>query len=364
MTCFNLDSVLPRLNAVRLFVVITIAFGYASTMSIGPIMHETGEVFGYEPSWIGLQLLFFFSGALAYRSILRGQTGLNYLKSRALRVFPLLLAMTLTTVLIIYPMLGKPMSGPQDALALVKYFFLTITCLDPGRVLPGLLDDAVYMCLIQGAIWTLRWGLLIHIGVVLAARLDVLMRPRVILSAGIMTMTVYALTAYTAAKLNIEALSTPLIGLRFGYIFLLGMAAWAYRNDLPQQRFVRAALLGGLFGFAALNDLFLHWTPLIEIALTLSLAYGAWLAATSQTPKLAWLSNWPHLAVGLYLINWPTAQVLLHEFPELGRWSLPGASLPLSLILTLLSYWALTGRINKFAETRLMRKVAVQPAGL
>ena len=358
------DNFLPRLNAVRFFIVLAIALGYASTMPLGPNEHETSEIFGYEPSWIGIQILFFFSGALAYRSLLAGRSGLTYLKSRILRVFPLLLAMTLTTVLVIYPILGKPLSSSQDVLALVKYFFLTVTCLDPGRVLPGLLDDALYMCLIQGAIWTLRWGLILHIGVVIAARVPALLKPRVILSGGLIAMVIYAITSYTAAKLQIEALRTPLVGLRLGYIFLLGMAVWAYRYALPQGWHIRAIMLTGLFGFAALNYFVLPWTSLIEICLSLSLAYGSWLAATSQTRRLSFLSNWPHLALGLYLIIWPTAQVLLHAFPELGRHTLPMVALPLSVVLAWVSYAALTGRINRAIEARLTRKIAVQPTSL
>jgi len=191
-------NILPRLNAVRLFVVVMIAFGYASTMPVGPDKFETGKLFGYEPSWIGIQVLFFLSGALAYRSITAGRIGFEYLKSRVLRTFPMLLAMTLTTVLVIYPMLGKPLTNPQEYIALAKYFFLTVTCIDPGRVLPGLLDDSLYACLIQGGIWTLRWGLIIHIGVAIASRFKVLMQPRLILAAAITSMLIYAAYIYAA----------------------------------------------------------------------------------------------------------------------------------------------------------------------
>lgn len=357
-------SVLPRLNAVRFLVVLAIAFGYASTMPLGPDQQETSAIFGYDPSWIGIQILFFFSGALAYRSLMAGRTGIDYLKSRALRVFPLLLAMTLTTVLVIYPILGKPLASSQDVLGLVKYFFLTITVVDPGRPLPGLLDDAIYMCLIQGAIWTLRWGLILHVGVVMAAQFKWLLKPRFILFAGVASMIAYAIVYHILAKLHIEALSTPLVGMRLGYIFLLGMAVWAYRDKLPQAWISRTVIAGGLFGISALNYFALPWTSLIEICLTLSLAYVAWLAATSQSLKLRYLSHWPHLALGLYLTIWPTSQVLLHAFPDLGRYTLPLAALPLSIALAWISHAALTGRINKALEAQLTRKVAVQPASL
>lgn len=353
------DGFLPRLNAVRLFVVAMIAFGYATTMPVGPDKYETGQVFGYEPSWIGIQILFFLSGILAYRSISAGRIGLDYLKSRVLRIFPMLLAITLTTVFVIYPMLGKPLSSAQDYIALAEYFFMTVTCLDPGRQLPGLLDDSLYACLIQGGIWTLRWGLLIHIGTAVASRFEFLMRPRLILAAGITSMLAYAAYSYAAAKLHLGATPSPIIGLHFSYMFLLGMALWAYRERLPRNSKTNYAIAGALFTFAGLNYFMMPWTSFIEVCLTLSLGLAAWTLATSQTRKLAFLDNWPHLAIGLYLLNWPTTQVLLHVFPELNSTTLPMASLPMSLALTVLSHWALTGRINRLIEQKLLRKVSV-----
>jgi len=357
-------NILPRLNAVRLFVVVMIAFGYASTMPVGPDKFETGKLFGYEPSWIGIQVLFFLSGVLAYRSITAGRIGFEYLKSRILRTFPMLLALTLTTVFVIYPVLGKPLSTPQEYIALAKYFFLTVTCIDPGRVLPGLLDDSLYACLIQGGIWTLRWGLIIHIGVAIASRFKVLMQPRLILAAAITSMLIYAAYIYAAAKLEFGDPPAPIIGLHFGYMFLMGMALWAYRDRLPRSSGARYAIGGALFAVAAVNYLALPWTSFIEISLTLSFGYTAWLLSTSTTRRLAILNNWPQLALGLYLINWPTTQVLLHAFPELGSTTLPLVSLPISLALTVTSHVALSGRINQAIERKLLRKVTVQTTRL
>jgi len=358
------DGILPRLNAVRLIVVIAIAFGYASTMPMGPNKHEIGTLFGYEPSWVGVQVIFFLSGVLAYRSVEAGRIGADYLKSRILRVFPLLLAITLTTVFVIYPLLGKPLSSTEDYLALAQYFFLTVTCLDPGRELPGLMDDALYACLIQGAIWTLRWGLFLHIAVAFGARFRGLVQPRLILSAGLVSMLLYAAWQYGAAKRLLPNMPSPMIGLHFGYIFLLGMALWAYRNHLPQRVATRYAIAAGLFGFAALNYYALPWTSFIEISLTLSLGFTAWLISTSTTSKLSFLDHWPHLAVGLYLLNWPTTQVILHAFPSLNSITLALVSLPVSLVLTLLTHWIFTGRVNSMVEKTLLRKVPVESASL
>ena len=138
-----------RLNFTRILIVFAIAFGYASTMPHGPDATEYLKHLGYEPSWIGIQLLFFFSGFLALASLQRHQSALKYLISKALRNGPLLVVFTFVTVGIIYPVFGTSSGNLfADMAKLGRYAFQTITCINPGQPLPGLLDDSKYMCLI------------------------------------------------------------------------------------------------------------------------------------------------------------------------------------------------------------------------
>jgi peptidoglycan/LPS O-acetylase OafA/YrhL len=362
-TLLTANEAIPRLNAVRLLVVMALAFGYASTMSLSPQSMETGTHLGYEPSWLAIQVLFFFSGALAARSLAGGRGGMAYLKSRFWRVIPLLFAVTLATVLVIYPLVGKPLTTPVQTLkTLASYFFLTVSCFDPGRPLPGLLDNAVYMCIIQGAAWTLRWGVICHLLVFTFMRFEVLRRPRVLMILSLAATALYAVLVYCAVKMEITALNKALIGLRLGYVFLIGMAVWANQDRLPRAPKTQIALVSA-FGLVAVSNYFIApWTPLIEISLTFFWGYAAWLAATSRTPKLAILSGWPHLAIGMLLLNWPASQLLLNAYPQLGRWSLPAIALPLTLALSVLTYLALTGRIERRISRKLDREVPVKAA--
>ena len=118
-------------------------------------------------------------------------------------------------------------------------------------------------------------------------------------------------------------------------------------------------MLFGLISFCAFNYHYAPWTTLIEISLTLFWGYLSWVAATSESSKLAILSNWPHLALGMLLINWPTAQVLLDLFPALDKWTLPALSLPLSLAFTAASYWIVTRRADGWIQMKLNREIPV-----
>ena len=80
---------LSKLNFIRIIIVMMIAFGYASTMPLGPLL-ETGEarpemfqMLGYDPSWVGISLLFFFSGILALRSLWSHGSSIRYLESKS-----------------------------------------------------------------------------------------------------------------------------------------------------------------------------------------------------------------------------------------------------------------------------------------
>jgi len=71
------QTLLLRLNAVRFIVILFMMFGYASTMSLGTEYQESLALYGYDPSWHAIQVLFFLSGILAYRSLENGKTGFS-----------------------------------------------------------------------------------------------------------------------------------------------------------------------------------------------------------------------------------------------------------------------------------------------
>ncbi len=348
----NDQTALPRLNAVRVIIVLFIALGYASTMPIGPGNPEILAHLGYDPSWIGVQLLFFFSGFLALRSIRHHGSAVKYLSSRFLRNTPLLIIFTLVTVLIIYPSLGVMSDDPaQLIIKLGRYFFETITCVNPGQVLPGLLDGAVYMCIIQGAIWTFRWGMIAHLATAIGTKFGLFRTNKFIVSAAMITTTAYFTIAYVDAKLGLEWLSMPHVGLRLAYPFLLGMVCFAYQARLPTRFKVRLYVLAAFGGSATLWDTLLPWTPAIEMLITAFWAYAAFLLVTSKTPKLAFMNSWPNLALALYLVNWPAAQLLLLAVPDISQIGLIALSLPISIAVAYATHLLVSGPAYDFAKS-------------
>lgn len=351
---------LTRLNAVRSFIVIIIAIGYASTMGISPQAGEVLRHLGHDPSWLGIQVLFCLSGYLALRSLHRHGSSLRYLMSRALRNLPLLAVYTSAVIFILYPIFCIPEESFTKAFPkLALYFLKTVTLIDPGTELPGLFDDAKYMCLVQGAIWTFRWGAIAHILMAAGWRLGIL-KSRIVILILAITSTLFYVLAYGWSYKNGFTQFEPLIlGLRLGYAFLIGAALWGWQHKLPAKIIGKGLLLGGILGGAIFNYLLLPWSPLIEVFSTLFWTYLAVLIIQKPSRATDWMASWPNLTLGIYIGCWPVCQTLLSLYPVMGTWSLIAATLGVTIILAIITHIIISGRINVWAAQKLSREVSI-----
>jgi hypothetical protein len=335
------DRVLSRLNAVRLIVVGFIGLGYASTMAVGPQSKEWLNTFGYDPSLFGLQVLFFLSGWLAWRSLSRGRTVKAFILSRAKRTLPWLALYTLIVAAILYPILCVPDGQTtKSAFQLSLYFLETVTLVDPGQRMPGALDEALYMCLLQGAIWSLRWGVIAFIGL-LAAHLIGLRDRRWYLG-----LFVIAVTAHISVNAWVDQtgsdLMTPIIpGLRLAFPFLLGVSAYAWKDRLPHTSRGWAIISTAALSITIVHYYGFRFSYAIEI-----LAMMGWcaLAMTLLHSRLSILKNWPNLVLPCFLGAWPAAQVWLAAIPDIPVPALVALTMSTALGLAVL-FTALKGLI-------------------
>lgn len=107
----------PYLRAYGLMqsvIVAIVALGHISTLPLGPGNPEMLHSFGYDPSWIGVNVLFVLAGFMAMRSLTRDSNGLSMLMSRVKGIFPYLAIYAILTVAVIYLVLGQPASSPWE----------------------------------------------------------------------------------------------------------------------------------------------------------------------------------------------------------------------------------------------------------
>ena len=345
---------LAWLGPVRMLVITMIAFGYASTMPRGPETAEYFNMFGYDPSWYGIQIIFMMSGFLALRSLQRHGSAVKFLISRAGRNLPALAVFTGLVILVLFPLFAVPLSGEETRFGQhIHYLIKVLTCANPSELTPGLLDNALYMCVIQGGIWTFRWGMIAFATTAVLWRVGGLKDRRilVLLTLGI-TMLYAAIVIYAVRNPDIshgQILEYSRVGLRLGWIYLVGMCMYAFKESISRS----LAVPFGLLSLAGIQFIFLPWTPFIEICATLGLGYLAYLAMTSRINLPASLRRLPDLSLGLYIYNWPAAQITLLLMPSLTPYPLFAVSFPVTIFLSYITWFAVSRKINFSLTKRL-----------
>ncbi len=323
-----------------MLIVALIAFGYASTMPRGPQEAEYLRVFGYDPSWYGIVLIFMISGYLTMRSLMRHGSGLKMLTSRIGRTLPILAIFAFSVVFLIYPLFGTHTGGLTDSL---RYLFNVLSCLNPNALTPGLLDNALYACIIQGGLWTFRWGVIAFVLAALGWQTGVLKSPKFVLGISGFALALYVgFVAYNSV--NPGALNPDLgLALRMGWPFLMGMSAYIFRDKLPKHWGIPI----GLTALAAIQQLLLPWTPLIEITFDLALGYLVFLAINSKVAPPKPLQKIPDLSLGIYVFNWPVSQLSLLVIPTLSPLALFGLGFPITVAIALGLWWMVNRPINQ-----------------
>ena len=326
-----------------------IAIGYASTMPIGPGSREWLNLFGYDPSLYGLQVLFFLSGYLAWRSLSQGRTGLAFFRNRAIRNWPWVIGYTALVVVLLYPVMcdhdaRNVMTIPE----LLIYFLKTVTLIQPGTQLHGALDNALYACLLQGTIWTFRWGVVAYILLNLLYALRI--RKPALYGLGLIALILahVALNSWTD-KTGSDAFASILPGVRLGIAFCFGIVVRQMMHRLPRKARGWALLSVGMLGLAALNYYGFRWTYGIELfatagwcALAMALLHG------SNTL----LTDWIDIVVPTYLGIWPITQAWLAAMPTLSVSQLVTLSVGTTVLVAL--FFRVLGRVLwRFVHRRI-----------
>ena len=342
---------LHGLAALRILIILAIGVGYASTMNIGAENYEWGNHWGYDPSWYGVQLLFIFSGFLAARSMAQGRSVLAFFSSRCRSLWPALIAATLFTVCFIYPVMCAPDAAVRMSPAdLAAYFFKTVFLVDPGARMPGLLDDAKYMCLLQGAIWTLRIGLILHLGFLIGWMTRILQNRYFVLALSVTAIAAYVTLVDTAVKIPEfgEKIGDALLAFRLGYAYLAGVAIFMWQDKL---RLNGRRIIFSTLSLTLLTTVFYKWLPWSSIQEVMGVT--VWLTIClgflHHAPK--GLQRCPRLSPVLYVSVWPAAQIIVALLPsasQMGIMLMSAALASLSAVVVFL----------------ILRQARIQPARL
>lgn len=273
-------------------------------------------------------VFFSISGFLVASSWDRSRSASEFLIARCLRIFPGLLVMLLVSVLALGALMTKYPIGTY----LVRWDTWTYVpsnlLLAKGQLtLPGVLDGAQYGVL-NGSLWTLAYEFACYLALLLAAL------------AGGLTRTTFAKTLVVFVLIGLALAQLPGADtkgfankvLLLGPAFLVGTAAWAWRNDIPLSG-VAAVLLAGAAAAARAGGL-----PLAHVLFSVAVAYGALYIALVPRGVVREFNRAGDCSYGMYIYAFPIQQLTHFYLPQLGVAGLFAIAFCVTLPLAALSW--------------------------
>ncbi|WP_181170737.1 acyltransferase [Mesorhizobium sp. B2-6-2] len=278
-----------------------------------------------------LAVLVFFaiSGFLVAPGLVRSGKVIDYATSRALRIFPALIVVVISSVIVLGPILTTlPLQRyfSDPGLRLYAKNVLTLTY----DFLPGVQLPDGHPAIVNGALWTLHFEVLSYIALAVMSVVGVLARPRLVL--------VVFLVAYVLYEANgiFPALAERLPGRFVTFIslfvyFASGVALSTFRRTIPYS----APLAG--FAFLILLASLAYGAGIV--AAPLCLPYLVVFAGLSTLPGRSFVRR--DLSYGVYLIHAPVLCCLSIMYPGIHSWQFVAlvammVTLPLSYLSSVL----------------------------
>lgn len=295
---------------------------------------------------------FIISGFLVTGSWQRTATPLDFLRKRALRIFPGLAAALLVCVLVVAPLGGAVFPSYLHAASTWKVLSI-ITMRDPVPVdsLPGVFSHLAYPDL-MGTTWTLRFEFGCYLLVLVLGILQVFKNRKagVALTGGLLLLSLAAGHYVEAHKSALHG--TVVMAPHLVVYFVAGSLAYLLRERIPHSRWLALACAAGIVLSRArfLDDV-------MPIAGTYLLLYCAF----SKSVRLPHFGGKVDLSYGLYLYGWPVEQLLVYHFgAHLSPLLLIAIALPLSAALAWVS-WMGVERPCLLLKTRIPRRAEPSP---
>jgi peptidoglycan/LPS O-acetylase OafA/YrhL len=252
----------------------------------------------------------------------------DYSSARLLRIYPALIVHVLFVMFIIGPLsttlpLWEFLTHPD----VWKQPLLVLSFINTDFILPGVFasNEEAFA---SAPLWTLRYELLAYVATAFAFSIG-LMRKKWMMLAQFVIPTIAWLLA---KEFGIYESLAPTIKnmLRFGIVYGMGAAIYAYRDRLS---FSWLGLIGmSLFAYLCGESF------LAEVATDMLLAYGLMFFAYMKVAKLKGLQKLSDVSYGIYIYHWCILQLLFEWFPTLTDIGLLIIGAPLTIAISYASW--------------------------
>ncbi|MEG3147256.1 acyltransferase [Sphingomonas sp. RT2P30] len=348
------DSRRNNLRVVRLVAATAVIFAHSYGLNFGLAAerHEPlAALTGIDSGSLAVDIFFVASGFLVGRSLLRGRDPIDFLLSRALRIYPGLACAVLAMALVLGPAVTTlSLRDYFHDQWLYRFLGFDLTMFIPMRFVPGLpgsFPGLPYPGVVNGSLWTLSWELWMYAILLALFMVRALGRayPAVLVALGL---------AYGAMALGLwHPGANTAIAVRFLAIFHAGVAAWRYRG--------RITLSWPLLAVLTLAMLVVNVATQSALLLPVWLAYAV--LFVSYYPPLV-IERWcdgPDYSYGIYIYAYAVQQTLIWRFgpmPVLPHFLLAwGLTMPFAIVS-----WHLIEKPALGLKERLRRRRQVPPA--
>lgn len=312
----------------RLLMASLVMIGHASVIANRDINAEPRIFFDYGFSYLAVNLFFIASGFLVTKSMTYRGDVADYSSARLLRIYPALIVHVLFVMFIIGPLsttlpLWEFLTSPD----VWKQPLLVLSFIDTDFIMPGVFA-ANEEPFASAPLWTLRYELLAYVATAFAFSVGLMRKKWMILAQFIVPSIAWILTK----EFGIYESLAPTIKntLRFGIVYGMGAAIYAYRDKLSFTWL-------GLIGMAAFA-LVLGKTFLAEIATDMLLAYGLMFFAYIKIRSLNGLQKLSDVSYGIYIYHWCVLQMVYQWFPTLNDWMLLAIGGPITIAIAYASW--------------------------
>ncbi len=264
-------------------------------------------------SYLGVRGFFLISGFLIFKSLLRSKSIFDYLKKRALRIFPALIVMLLAVTFIAGPFLTH--------LSLAEYFgssepwrYIASALRIPGirktALLPGVFAHNPNGAAVNGSLWTIWFELIFYAGLLILfflfrnkARLLNLLLP-----ASWLLLFIFFLTGHHFLDIHVFPLTgmSAEVAADLGLFFLAGSALTLIRWERTELRLI-LTLAGLLIIGLGLSFHLFGYLRYVGIPLFLLGIGHFYVPAFSKIRQLG------EPSYGIYIYAYPIQQAIVQE---------------------------------------------------
>jgi len=316
-----------RLTLIRFVLAASVLLEHAIIVTQGPLPPPPLTVNGWSLSYIAVNAFFVLSGFLIADSLERRADVFTYAASRALRIMPALVFLSLAAVFVFGPYfteltIDEYWSSGQTW----TYPIQVLGFLDTSQGPAGMFADLPWAGEFSATLWTLRYEMIAYVAAAL-----IFFSP---LPWGKHThLVLFGLTGTAYLMLSLfwnEAPALIMSAARLSSAFTLGMVVHGWRHSLPVTPWaVLIALPLWLASGAA---------PWAETFLNITLAVAIFWIAFARLGGLPTWSKIPDWSYGIYIWHYPVMQAVLYFDPEAKPLVIGAVSLPLSFLIAAVSW--------------------------